>query len=110
MKTSSQNTWRRELLEIQLGLSRGTTYSCRNLQRPGHHHRLAEKSFKQHCVERYHALCPTAATAEVVGRNIMFIRGEAMALVWRCLMPRQPLCHGWLRFVLGYSCALPCVP
>ena len=78
MKTSSPKTWRRELLESHLGLSRGTTSARKNLRRPGHHHRLAEESFKQHCAEQYRALCPTATTAEVVGGNIVFIKGEAM--------------------------------
>ena len=50
----------------------------KNLHRPGHHHRLAEKSFRQYCAEQYRALCPTTTTAEVVGGNIVFIRGEAM--------------------------------
>ena len=77
MKTSSPKTWHREVLESHSGLSRGTTSVRKNLCRPGHHHRLAEDSFKQHCAERYRALCPSAATVEV-GGNIMLIRGEAM--------------------------------
>ena len=63
------------MLESHLGLSRGTTSTPKNLRRREHHHRLAEESFKQHCVER---LCPSVATADVVGGNIVFIRGEAM--------------------------------
>ena len=79
MKTSSPKTLRREVLESHLGLSHGTTSTRKNLRRPRHHHRLAEDSFKVlHCAERYRALCPTAATAEVAGGNIVFIRGEAM--------------------------------
>ena len=79
MKTSGPKTWRKEVLESHLGLSRGTTSNRKNLHRPGHHHRLAEDSFKLHCAERYRALCPTAgATADVVGGNVVFIRGEAM--------------------------------
>ena len=79
MKTSGPKTWRKDVLESHLGLSRGTTSTRKNLHRPGHHHRLAEDSFKLHCAERYRALCPTAvATAEVVGGNIVFIKGEAM--------------------------------
>ena len=66
------------MLESHSGLSRGTTSARKNLRRPGHHHRLAEESFKQHCAERYLALCPTATTAEVVGENIVFMKGEAM--------------------------------
>ena len=46
MKTSSPKTWRREVLESHLGLSRGTTSSRRNLYRPGHHLRLAENSLR----------------------------------------------------------------
>ena len=41
---------------------------------------LGRGEFCQHCAERYHALCPTAATVEVVGRNMVFIRGEAMGI------------------------------
>ena len=79
IKTSGPKTWRKEVLESHLGLSRGTTSTRKNLRRPGHHHRLAEDSFKLHCAERYRALCPTAATtADVVGGNVVFIRGEAM--------------------------------
>ena len=79
MKASGPKTWQKEVLESHLGLSRGTTSTRKNLRRPGHHHRLAEDIFKLHCAERYHALCPTAtATADVVGGNIVFIRGEAM--------------------------------
>ena len=75
MKTSSPKTWRREVLESHLELSRVTTSTRKNLRRPGHHHRLAEDSFKLHCAERYRALCPTAATVDVVGGNIVFIKG-----------------------------------
>ena len=79
METSGPKTWRKEVLESHLGLSRGTTSTRKNLHRPGHHHRLAEDSFKLHCAERYRALCPTGgATADVVGGNVVFIRGEAM--------------------------------
>ena len=79
MKTSGPKTWRKEVLESHLGLSRGTTSTRKNLRRPGHHHRLAEDSFKLHFAKRYRALCPTAAaTADVVVGNIVFIRGEAM--------------------------------
>ena len=79
MKTSSPQTWRREVLESHLGLSRGTTSARKNLRSPGHHHhRRAEESFKQHCEERYRALCRTATTTEVVGGNIVFVMGEAM--------------------------------
>ena len=79
MKTSGPKTWRKEVLESHLGLSRGTTSNRKNLHRPGHHHRLAEDSFKLHCAERYRALCPTAgATAVVVGATVVFVRGEAM--------------------------------
>ena len=78
MKTSSPKTWQREVLESHLGLSRGTTSARNNLRRPGHHHRLAEDSFEQHCAERYRALCHTAAIADLVGGNIVFIRREAM--------------------------------
>ena len=46
MKTSSQNTWQREVLESYLGLSHYTASPRKNLQRPGHHHRLAEESFR----------------------------------------------------------------
>ena len=78
-KTSGPKTWRKEVLESHLGLSRGTTSNRKNLHRPGHHHRLAEDSFKLHCAERYRALCPTAgATAVVVGATVVFVRGEAM--------------------------------
>ena len=76
MKTSGPKTWRKEVLESHLGLSRGTTSNRKNLHRPGHHHRLAEDSFKVHCAERYRALCPTAAaTAVVVGANVVFVKG-----------------------------------
>ena len=51
MKTSGLKTWRKEVLESHLGLSRGTTSTRKNLRRPGHHHRLAEDSFKLHCAE-----------------------------------------------------------
>ena len=79
MKTSGPKTWRKEVLESHLGLSRATTSNRKNLHRPGHHHRLAEDSFKLHCAERYRALCPTAAaTAVVVGATVVFVRGEAM--------------------------------
>ena len=78
MKAPSQKTWPREVLESHLGLSRGPRSSRKNLHRPGHHHQLAEESLRRHCAERYHALCPTAATAEVVGRNIVFISGVVM--------------------------------
>ena len=79
MKTSGPKTWRKEVLESHLGLSRGTASNRKNLHRPGHHHRLAEDSFKLHCAERYRALCPTAsARADVVGGNVVFVRGEAM--------------------------------
>ena len=78
MKTPSQKTWRWEVLENHLGLSRGPTSSQKNLHRPGHHHQLAKEDCKQHCAQRYHALCPTVATVELVGRNIVFIKGEAM--------------------------------
>ena len=79
MKTSGPKTWRKEVLESHLGLSRGTTSNRKNLHRPGHHHRLAGDSFKLHCAERYRALCPTAAaTAVVVGATVVFVRGEAM--------------------------------
>ena len=78
MKTSSPTTWRREVLESHLGLSRGTTSTRKNVHRLDHHPRLAEESFWQHCDEGHHALCLTAATVEVVGRNIVFIRAEAM--------------------------------
>ena len=79
MKTSGPKTWRKEVLESHLGLSCGTTSNRKNLHRPGHHHRLAEDSFKLHCAERYRALCPTAgATAVVVGATVVFVRGEAM--------------------------------
>ena len=81
MKTFGPKTWRKEVLESHLGLSRGTTSTRKNLRRPRHHQRLAEDSFKLHCAERYRALCPTAAaTTDVVGGNIVFIRGEAMDL------------------------------
>ena len=75
MKTSSPETWRREVLESHLGLSRGTTLVRKNVRRPGPHHRLAEDYFKLHCAKRYRALCPTAATAEVVAGDIVFIKG-----------------------------------
>ena len=79
MKTSGPKTWRKEVLQSHLGLSRGTTSNRKNLHRPGHHHRLAEDSFKVHCAERYRALCPTAAaTAVAVGATVVFVRGEAM--------------------------------
>ena len=78
MKTSSQTTWRREVLESHLGLSRGTTSARKNLHRPPHHHELAEESFWQDCAEQYGAMCPTTAIVEVVGRNIVFIKGEAI--------------------------------
>ena len=79
MKTCGPKTWRKEVLESHLGLLRGTTSTRKNLRRPRHHHRLAEDSFKLHCAERYRALCPTAAaTADVVGGKIVFMRGEAM--------------------------------
>ena len=79
MKTSGPKLWRKEVLEVHLGVSRGTTSTRKNLRRPGHHHRLAEDSFKLHCAERFHALCPSAAaTADVVGASIVFIGGEAM--------------------------------
>ena len=79
MKTSGPKTWRKEMLESHLGLSRGTTSNRKNLHRPRQHHRLVEDNFKLHCAERYRALCPTAgATADVVGGNVVFIRGEAM--------------------------------
>ena len=68
------------MLESHLGLSRGTTSSQKNLHSPGHHHQLAVESFGRHYAERYHALCPTAATAELVGGNIAFIRGKAMVV------------------------------
>ena len=77
-KTSTAKAWRGEVFEGHLGLSRGTTSSQRNPHRPGHHHRPAEESFRKHCAERYHALCPTAATSEVVLGNIVLSRGEAM--------------------------------
>ena len=41
MKTFNPKTWRREVLESHLGLSRGTTSSLRNVHRPRHRHRLA---------------------------------------------------------------------
>ena len=67
------------MLESHLGLSRAKTSTRKNLCRPGHHQRLAEDSFKLHCAEGYRALCPTAAAAaDVMGGNIVFIRGEAM--------------------------------
>ena len=78
MKTSSPKTRRREVLESHLGLSRGTISVRTNLHGLGHHHRPAEESFRQHCAEQCYALCPTATTAEVVGGNIVFIRGEAV--------------------------------
>ena len=79
MKTSGPKICWKEVLESHLGLSRGTTSTRKNLRRPWHHHRLAQDSFKLHCAERYRALCPTAAaTTDVVGGNIVFIRGEAM--------------------------------
>ena len=81
MKTSSPKRWWREVLERDLGLSRGTTSPRKNLRRPGHHHRLAEDSFKLHCAERHRALCPTAATSNVVAGNIVFFKGEAMDIV-----------------------------
>ena len=78
MKTSGPKTWRKEVLESHLGLSRGTTSNRKNLHRPGHHHRLAGDGFKLHCAERYRALCPTSgATADAVGGNVVFVRGEA---------------------------------
>ena len=78
LKTSSPKTRRREVLQNHLGMSCGTTSSRRNLHRPRHHHRLAAESCRQHCAQRYHALCPLAATAEVVGGSIVFMRWEAM--------------------------------
>ena len=75
MKTSSPKTWRREVLESHLGLSRCTTSVPKNARRPWHHHRLAEESFRQHGAERYRALC---LSGKVVGGNIVFIRGDAM--------------------------------
>ena len=78
LKTSSENTLRTDVLESHLRLSCGTTSSLKNSQRLRHHHRLAKESLGQHCAARYHALCPTAASAEVVRRNIVFIGGEAM--------------------------------
>ena len=78
MKTSSETTWRREVLESHLGLSRGTTSAHKNLQTPRRHHRSAGETLRQQYAERCHALCPSAASFEVVGRNIVFIRGEAM--------------------------------
>ena len=78
MKTPSQKTWRSEVSESPLALSRGPTSSRKNLHRPGHHHHLAEERFGHHWAEGYHALCPIAAMAEVVGGKIVFIRGEAM--------------------------------
>ena len=78
MKTSSHKTWRREVSESHLGFSRGPISSRKNWHRPGHHHQLDEESFRQLCGKRYHALCPPAATAEVVGGDIVFITWEAM--------------------------------
>ena len=80
MKTTSQTTWRREVSESHLGSSRGTTSARKNVHRTGHHHGLAEESFCQHFTQRYGMLCPTLARFEVVGRNIVFITGEAMGI------------------------------
>ena len=76
MRTSSQNTWRRKVLESHLGLSLDTTSTRKKLHRLGHHHRLPEEIFRQHCAEQYRELCPIDGTIEVVGRNIVFIRGR----------------------------------
>ena len=110
MKTSSQNTWQGEVLESHLGLSRGTTSSRKNLQKLGHHHRLAEESFRQHCAERYHALCPTAATTEVVGRNIVFIQGEAMDIGVPVTHAEAAILSPLVEICIGLQSALSSVP
>ena len=45
----------------------------------GHHHRLAEESFRQHCAEQYRVLHPIAAALGVVGRNLVFIKGAILS-------------------------------
>ena len=110
MKTSSPKTWWREVLESHLGLSRGPTSSRRNLHRPGHHHRLVEESFRQHCAKRYHALCPTDATAEVVGGNFVFIRGEAMDIGVPLTDAEAAILSRLVEVYIGLHCALPSVP
>ena len=110
MKTSSPKTWRREVFESHLGLSRGTMSARRNLRRSGHHHRLAEESFKLHCAERYRVLCPTAATADVVGGNFVFIRGEAMDIGVAVTDAEAAILSRLVEvYILGYTCALPSV-
>ena len=52
MRTSSQNSWRREVLESHLGLSSSTTSSHKKLLRSGRHLQLAKESFRQHCAEQ----------------------------------------------------------
>ena len=78
MKTSSPKTWRRELLESHLGLSRGTTSAQKNLRRPGHHHRLAEDSFKVHCA-------PVVLRLTWWEGTLCSSGGKPWTLVWQCI-------------------------
>ena len=75
-------TWRKDVLESHLGVSRATTSSRKKIDNPGRNHLTAEESFRVHCAERFRALCPSASMCTVnVGENsIVFIRGEGMDL------------------------------
>ena len=82
MMMAGPKTWRKDVLEGHLGVSRGTTSSCKKIDNPGRHHLTAEESFRVHCAERFRALCPGACVCavNVVENSTVFIRGEGMDL------------------------------
>ena len=75
-------TWRKDVPEGHLGVSRGTTSRRRKIDNPCRHHLTAEESFRLHCAERFQALCPGASVCavNVVENSTAFIRGEGMYL------------------------------
>ena len=82
MMTAGPKTWRKDLLEDHLGVSRGTASSRKKIDNPGTHHLTAEESFRVHCADVFRALCPGASVCavNVAENSIAFIRGEGMDL------------------------------
>ena len=83
MMIAAPKGWRKDVLEGYVGVSGGTTSSCRKIDNPSRHHLAAEESFRVHCAERFQALCPSAAACavNVAEKSTVFITGEGMDLV-----------------------------
>ena len=82
MMMARPKAWRKDVLEVHLGVSRGTTSSHRKIDNPGRHHLAAEESFRVHGAERFRALCLSASVCavNVAKKSNVFIRGEGMNL------------------------------